>query len=280
LARGKSTGRVAQGSGDTHGFDRRIREDAASLIDTQFRRTPLRLLATIFFASAVLCQAGENLAGRWEGSVQIPGRDLKLIVDLAQESGKSWIGSIIIPGLDVKGAQLVDLKVKGSDLAFAIKGALGNERAGQAEIKTRLTADGHLAGDFVQGGNTAPFVLEKIGPSQVELPPSSTAVSKELEGEWKGDYELMGYTRHVTMKFANRTVDGATVEFVIVGKKTNNVPVSLLTQEGDFLSVKSDEFGITYEGHFRKEAGEIKGTIIHGPFEQPLVMRRTAVTAP
>lgn len=218
----------------------------------------------------MLCQAAESAAGRWEGSAQIPGGELKLIVDLSEESGKGWIGSIIVPGFGVKGAPLGDIALKESEFAFAIKGAFG----GQAKFKAHLSADGHLAGDFMQGGNTAPFVLEKTGPPQVELPPRSTAVSKELEGEWKGEYELNGYARHVTMKFANRGPDGAGVEFVIAGKKTNNVPVSLVTQEGDFLSIKSDEFGITYEGRFRKEAAEIKGVFTQGPFELPLVMRR------
>ena len=234
----------------------------------------MRSLAAIFFASAALCQAAESAAGHWEGSAQIPGGVLQLIVDLSQESGKGWIGSIIVPGFGVKGAPLGDIAVKDSEFAFAIKGALGGERAGQAKFKAHLTPEGHLAGDFMQGGNTAPFALEKTGPPQVELPPCSTAVSKELEGEWKGDYELNGYPRHVTMKFANRGADGDGVEFVIVGKKTNNVPVTLVTQEGDFLSIKSDEFGITYEGRFHKEAGEIKGTFTQGPFELPLVMRR------
>ena len=235
----------------------------------------MRLLAAIFFASAGLCQAAESAAGRWEGSAQIPGGELKIIVDLSEETGKGWIGSIIVPGFGVKGAPLAEIAIKDSEFAFTIKGALGGERVGQAKFKAHLTANGHLAGDFMQGGNTAPFVLEKNGPPQVELPPRSTAVSKELEGEWKGEYELNGYARHVTMKFANRGADGAAVEFVIVGKKTNNVLVSLVTQEGDFLSMKSDEFGITYEGRFRKEAAEIKGTFTQGPFELPLVMRRT-----
>jgi hypothetical protein len=235
----------------------------------------LRLLAIIFFASAALSHAAENAAGRWEGSAQIPGLDLKLIVDLSEDAAKGWIGSIIVPGFGVKGAQLVDLHVRSSDLAFAIKGALGNERAGKAELKAHLTADGHLAGDFTQGGNSAPFVLEKTGPAQVDLPPRNTAVSKELEGEWKGDYEMMGYTRHATMKFANRGADGAAVEFVVVGKKVNNVPVSLVTQDGDFVTVKSDDFGITFEGRFAKEAGEIKGTLSQGSMEAPLLMRRT-----
>jgi hypothetical protein len=232
------------------------------------------LFAAILFASAALCQAAESAAGRWEGSAQIPGGELKLIVDLSDESGQGWIGSIIIPGFGVKGAPLADLHVRAGEFAFAIKGALGNERAGQAEIHANLNPDGDLAGDFRQGGNRAPFVLKKTGPPQVELPPRNTAVGKELEGEWKGEYEMIGYMRHVTMKFSNRGADGAGVEFVIVGKKTNNVPVSLVTQEGDFLTIKSDEFGITYEGRFRKEAGEIKGTFTQGPFELPLVMRR------
>ena len=41
----------------------------------------MRLFALIFFASALLCRGAESAAGRWEGSAQIPGAELKLIVD-------------------------------------------------------------------------------------------------------------------------------------------------------------------------------------------------------
>jgi hypothetical protein len=225
-------------------------------------------------AGVALSQAAENASGRWEGIAQIPGQELRLIVDLSDEGGKGWAGSIIVPGFAIKGAPLVDLHVRGDDLDFAIKGALGNERAGRAELKAHLTADGHLTGDFKQGGNTAPFSLTKTGPAQVDLPPRSTAVAKDLEGEWKGDYEMMGYTRHATLKFANRGTEGAAVEFVIVGKKVNNVPVSLVTQDGDFVTVKSEDFGITFEGRFAKGAGEIRGTLSQGSLEAPLVVRR------
>jgi hypothetical protein len=235
----------------------------------------LRLVAAILFASAAFCHAAESAAGRWEGAAQIPGRELTLVVGKIDDGGKGWVGSIIVQGFGIKGAPLADLNVRGGDVAFAIKGALGNDRTGRAELKARLTADGHLAGDFLQGGNSAPFVLTKTGMPQVDLPLRSTAVSKELEGEWKGDYEMMGYARQATMKFANRGAEGAALEFVIVGKKVNNVPVSLVTQDGDFVTVKSDEFGITFEGRFSKETGEIKGTLSQGPLEAPLLLRRT-----
>ncbi|HEX4641444.1 MAG TPA: hypothetical protein VH252_08665 [Chthoniobacterales bacterium] len=226
-------------------------------------------------ASAALSQAAGSATGRWDGSAQIPGQDLRLVVDLSDESGKGWTGSIIVPGFGIKGAELVDQHPRGGDFLFSIKGALGNQRAGQAQLKAHLTADGHLAGEFMQGGNTAPFVLTKTGPPQVELPPRSTGVAKEVEGEWKGDYEMMGYTRHATIKFAPRGTEGVPVEFTIVGKKVNNVPVSLVTQDGDFITVKSEEFGITLEGRFSKDAGEIKGTLSQGPMEAPLVLRKT-----
>ena len=234
----------------------------------------MRLFVLVLLASTVLCHAADNAAGRWEGSAQIPEAELKLIVDLSQDQGKEWVGSIIIPGLGVKGAPLADLVVNNSEIAFSIKGALGDQRAGQTKLRAHLSADSHLTGDFMLAGNSAPFVLTRTGPPQVELPPRNTTVSKQIEGEWKGDYELNGYPRHVTMRFANREAEGATVEFVIVGKKTNNVPVSLLTQEGDFLSLKSDEFRMTYEGRFRGDVREIKGTLTQGPFEIPLVMQR------
>ena len=125
----------------------------------------------------------------------------------------------------------------------------------------------------MQAGNTAPFTLEKTGPPQVELPVRSTSIAKEFEGEWKGEYELFGYPRHVTIKLANRA-DAASAEFVVVGKKTNSLPVDLVTQEGSFVRIDSHEIGISYEGRFRKESGEINGTFIQGGLELPLVLRR------
>jgi hypothetical protein len=221
------------------------------------------------------CAGAESAAGRWEGSIQIPGREFPVIVDLDQ-SGNNWTGSIIMPGLDVKGAPLVDLSVAGAAISFAIKGALGSERVGPAKFQGTLSDGEKWSGKFLQGGNTAPFVLQKTGPPQVELPRQSSAISKELEGEWKGDYEMNGYPRHVTLTLKNHESGPATAELVIVGKRTNNAPVELVVEEGGLLTLESPDSGITYEGRLEKEeAGAIKGTFTLGPFERPLLLKRT-----
>jgi hypothetical protein len=224
-----------------------------------------RLLAIVVFAAALPCRGEEAISGRWEGTTHIPDDDLNVIVDLAQENG-TWVGSIIIPGLDVKGVSLTDISVKASAVSFSVKGALG------IQLKLQLDGNGKLTGNFEQAGNRALTTLQKTGPSQVEYPLRNTPVAKELEGEWKGDYQMFGYTRHVSIKFRNRGPDGAAAEFVIVGRKTNNLPVDLVTQEGDLVSVDSHEIGIIFEGRLRD--GKLSGAVRQGAIETPLLLQR------
>jgi hypothetical protein len=224
----------------------------------------VRLIAILILAAALTCRAEDTISGRWEGAARIPNDELNVIVDLAQQNG-AWVGSIIVPGLGLKGAPLTDIKVQSPDVNFAVKGALG------IQLKLRLDANNKMAGNFEQAGNRAAVTLQKIGPPQVEYPPRSTPVAKELEGEWKGDYEMLGYTRHVSIKFANHP-DGATADFVIVGRKHNVLPVDLVTQEGDLVTVDSHEMGFSFEGRLRD--GKLTGAIQQGAIETPLDLVR------
>jgi hypothetical protein len=225
----------------------------------------LRLVVIVVLATALPSRAEEAISSRWEGTAYIPGDDLTVIVDLAQENG-AWIGSMIIPGLDVKGAPLTDIKVKPPDVSFSVKGTLG------IQLKLQLDGNGKMTGNFEQAGNRAPTTLQRTGPPQVEQPPRNTPVAKELEGEWKGDYEMLGYTRHVSIKFTNRGPNGAAAEFVIVGRKHNHLPVDLVTQEGDLITVDSHDIGFSFEGRLRN--GKLTGVIRQGATETPLVLER------
>lgn len=225
----------------------------------------LRLVAIVVLATALPSRGEEAISSRWEGTTHIPGDELTVIVDLAQENG-AWVGSIIIPGLDVKGAPLTDIQVKPPDVSFSVKGPLG------IQLKLQFDGNGRMTGNFEQAGNRAATTLQRTGPPQVEQPQRNTPVAKELEGEWKGDYEMLGYTRHVSIKFTNRGPNGAAAEFVIVGRKHNNLPVDLVTQEGDLITVDSHDIGFSFEGRLRN--GKLTGVIRQGATETPLVLER------
>jgi hypothetical protein len=226
----------------------------------------VRLIMILIVASALPCRAEDVISGRWEGTARIPHDELNVVVDLAQENG-GWVGSIIIPGFGVKGTPLTDIKVQSPDVSFTVKGPLG------IHLNLRLLPppENKLAGNFEQAGNRAVITLQKTGPPQVEYPPRNTPVAKELEGEWKGDYDMLGYTRHVSIKFANHP-DGATADFVIVGRKHNVLPVDLVTQEGDLVTVDSHETGFSFEGRLRN--GKLTGAIRQLATETPLVLER------
>jgi hypothetical protein len=229
---------------------------------------------TGWLVASFSCFAADMAAGRWEGRVQIPDFPLNVVVDLDQDASGAWIGSIIIPELNINGAQVTDIAVRGADVAFAIKGVLADPQAGPAKFHAQLDATGAMAGDFTQAGNSTTFSLKRRGAAQVELPVRSTAVAAELTGKWVGEYELMGYARHVTLTLTNQEGSAASAEFIIVGKKVNNLPVDLITQDGAFLRIESHEIGINFEGRLRKDTGELSGTYEQGPFELPLVLHR------
>jgi hypothetical protein len=231
----------------------------------------MRFAVFLLFVVWSSAEAGDFI-GRWEGSLQIPGNEYRLILDLDRIDGKGWGGSIIIPGLGLKGVPLSHFTLDGSQFSFALDHALASPRIEAPKFQCHLSGSDRLTGDFIQAGNKASFTLTKTGPPQVEVPRQSTAIGKDFVGQWKGDYEMNGYPRHVTVTLANHDSGPATAQFVIVGKRTTEAPVNLVTDDDGFLTIESQEIGIGYEGRLRN--GEIRGTFTLGSFELPLVLQR------
>jgi hypothetical protein len=101
-------------------------------------------------------QTSTSAAGRWEGAIKTPGKDLPCVVVLWQ-SGNDWHGTIDSPAQNVKGYPLSSIVVQGESVTFTMKGVRGNP-----VFKGKLSKDGaSLAGDFTQGRGSAPFALKR-----------------------------------------------------------------------------------------------------------------------
>jgi hypothetical protein len=231
------------------------------------------IIALLLCTPALAGAAGEP-AGRWEGAIRIPGRELPLIVDLASRAGGGWTGSLIMPGFGLSGAPMSNIVVGTADVAFDLGGALRSPTYGPASFSAHIEGDDRMTGEFRQAGNVAPFTLNKVGRAQVETPARSTAVRRELEAAWTGEFMLGDYPRNVTITVANHAGGAATAAFVVVGKQTTDLPVELVVEEGDFLRIESPAKGVTFEGRFARDRDEIAGSIELGSFELPVVLRR------
>lgn len=213
-------------------------------------------------------------AGRWQGIVDIPGRPLALVVDIAQDGDGRWIGSVIVPALGVKGAPLANVTRVEDGVAFDLGRLLASPAYGPAQFTARLQADGAMIGEMRQAGNLAPLTLTRTGPAQVEPPVRSTPVAADVAHAWRGDFELTGYPRHVTLTFENHAGGGATATLIVVGKATTTVPIDLVVQEGANVRIESQAMGIAFEGRLDDAHAELQGAIEVGPIERPLVLRR------
>jgi len=229
--------------------------------------------AVLLCLTASTCLAAADISGRWRGEAQVPGRPLTLTVDIAKNASGAWIGSLIVPELNMKGAPLTNISADSGGVSFATKGS-GDANAGQIAFHGKIESDAVIDGEFSVSGNTAKFELKKTGDASVDLPITSTPLDKGFEGKWIGEYVFSDVPRHVTMTFANSAAGPASATFVIVGKKTTDVPVDLVRQDAAMVVVQSTAYQITYEGRLHKDTGQITGTFTQGPYELPLNLHR------
>ena len=80
------------------------------------------LLLTTAGQGIAAAQSTTGPAGHWEGSVEVPGQALAIVVDLAPKEGQPWVGAISIPAQNLKGFPLSDITVAGNAVGFAHEG--------------------------------------------------------------------------------------------------------------------------------------------------------------
>jgi hypothetical protein len=239
------------------------------------RRLPLLVLGAAL-ASAAPSFAAADASGRWEGTADLAGQPLRLVVDLARDDHGAWIGSATLPGRGVKGAALDALAVTDGHVSFGLAAAFAGAPAQAPRVVLDTRPDGALGGHLSLGGQSADVLMRRSGPPQVDLPPASTPISARLEGRWHGGYELGGAPRDVTLTLANGSGPGATGQLVIVGKRTTRLDVDVVVQGREFVTLRSIAADVRIEGRLPADGGAFEGTFSQGPYEAHIVLRREA----
>ncbi len=113
----------------------------------------------------------QDLAGHWEGTIEVPGTKLEVNLDFVKQADGTWKGDISIPVQGAKDLPLAGIKIEGTDVAFSIVGIPGDPT-----FTGQMSADGaKLTGKFSQGGGSFPFDLARAAD------PAAKA-KKALEG--------------------------------------------------------------------------------------------------
>ena len=222
--------------------------------------------------------AAPDVAGRWEGVADVPGNPMRLVVDLAPGAAGQWEGSVILPDRGVKGAPLSALAVAGCDVRFGLAAAFAGGDGAPPRVALACQPDGSLAGTLELGGRRTGVSLRRSGAAQVDRPAANSVLGAALAGRWTGRYELGGLPREVTLTLANRADAGGGGQLVIVGKRTTTLEVDQVAQGREFVTLRASAANYRIEGRFTPD-GAIEGSVIQGPFEAAIVLRRAEKTS-
>jgi CubicO group peptidase (beta-lactamase class C family) len=155
----------------------------------------LILVCIVFLISPVLLHSQEapSIAGHWEGTIDVPGTKLKVLIDFSQKQDSTWEGKISIPAQNAKNLPLDNISFANREASFAIAGV-----PGEPTFKGTISEDGiKIAGDFIQGGQSFPFSL-----------------SREVSPKIKAKQALAGFDEIVERGLKELNVPGAAVAIV------------------------------------------------------------------
>ncbi len=120
-------------------------------------RSIILCIVLILLPMSLQPQELSTLAGHWEGTIDIPGMKLEVLIDFDQKEDGSWEGKISIPAQKAKDVLLSPIIVIDKDVAFEIEGI-----PGKPIFKGTISDDGmSLSGEFTQGDQTFPFSLSR-----------------------------------------------------------------------------------------------------------------------
>jgi hypothetical protein len=225
------------------------------------------VIALTSWSGAAAAQPAPAPAGHWEGAIQIPGKELKIEVDLAR-AGDVWEGTINIPDQGLKAFPLTAIAVKADTVAFAMKNV-----PGAPQFSGTVSKDGkQISGDFSQGGGSVPFSLTRTGEPKIERPPNSTPVTSDLVGSWEGTLTVNGTSLRLIVKLANKPGGPGGGTLVSVDQGGVEIPIAAVVQSGTRLKLLVPDIAGAFDGELKE--GMLTGRWTQGPGDWPLVLKK------
>jgi hypothetical protein len=234
------------------------------------RRFVLLMAAFAVTNLGTFAQPAPGLSAHWEGTIQMPERDVHLTLDLAKNSKGEWRGSFSVPASDIIDAPLTGISVKDTSMRFGL--GLSN-----TSFDGTLSEDrGTLAGTATSEKGSAPFQLKRNGEANVKLPSPSTPLTKDFEGAWEGTLEIPTGPLRAMLNLTRASDGTATGTLISVDQGGQEFSITTITQKEKQLQFEIRVIRAKYTGMLNDNGTEIAGEYALPGFNLPLVFKRPA----
>jgi len=213
-------------------------------------------LILLLAAPFAVAQTGTAGSGHWEGTIQLPKKAVKIVVDLAQDAKGEWTGSLEIP------EQKLSLAV--SDIAVNKPSVSFNSKEWLLAVEGELSPDGKsIKGGFTSGfllSVPVPMQLQWVSRAAVKGPAGSTRISRDMEGTWEGvvtlgaawedDNTSAGSTTTVRVTLVTGPGGIASGALSKPGAP-DPVPLSVIGLKGNTFRLELNSAGVVYVGDLK-----------------------------
>ena len=220
---------------------------------------------TLLAASSAPAQTSPDLSGHWKGTIEIPNMPADFEIDIARNARGELYGTVTA-GADKVTIPLRKISLDGRRLTFYARA----DQPMQAEI----SESGNIAsGTATLSGYALPFSMGRTGDATIDPPPTSPAVSKSLEGVWKGALSAGGAQYHFVVTVENQPGGRATATSVSVDEGGLTLPLTVV-QDGSNVTFESRNVHMAFAGTLNPAGTELAGTYTQGATSLPLTFTR------
>ncbi len=225
--------------------------------------------ALVLMPGASPAQTAPSPAGHWEGSISVPSMELKVLVDLALDTGSKWIGDIDIPQQATKDLPLKGISVTGNAVSFELTAGPGEPR-----FQGKLSDDGQtISGDFVQAGNSFPFTLKRTGEAKVFVPAKNAELPAGFVGQWEGSLQTMGGKLRLVFHLANKE-GAANGSIDSLDQGAMGIPMDEISVTNGALRISVRVITGSYTGKLSEDGKTLTGEWSQGGATFPLVLTK------
>ena len=213
----------------------------------------------------------DRAAGHWDGAISVPDREIKIALDLTKDDKGAWIGTFTqLP--NARNVPVSDLKVDGKSVKFRVGPAGSNAPNFDCTQEDAASLNCTLS---VPGGSvSAP--LKRTGEAKVELPKSSPAVSKELEGDWEGALETPNGSLKLVVHFKNQPDDTVKATIDSPDQNSMDLPLSDVSQKDSAVEFQLRLVGGSFKGTLNKEGTQLAGEWSQSGNNLALTLKKSA----
>jgi hypothetical protein len=235
--------------------------------------TLLVVVLSLLPVSSLCAQGANGASGHWEGKIEIPNREMAVIVDLAKSATGAWVGTVSIPASTSIDVPLTDVVVQGATVRFTT--TLPEKVSFEGTLSTDPVA---LAGTVTNPQGSVPFRLARNGDAILKLPPPSSPMVKAFNGRWEGTAAIGDKTLRLALELSAAPDGTAKGTLITVDQGNQEIPASTVLIKGSELQLELRAVSGSYRGTL-STAGEIAGEWLQGPTRIPLTFKHAAADA-